>query len=117
VLRAAAKRKIEKLVIHKDKFASLSPDAAEKAAVKIDAAELLRLLNSKDHVGAVTCAEGNVLSDSDLEKLLDRSDLTWAKEIAKREKAAEKKVEGVFQVLDEEFVEQNNMFNTVGEKN
>merc|ERR1719153_2121345 len=57
VLRAAAKRKIEKLVIHKDKFNSVTADTKEKASMKIDPEELLELLHSKDHVGAVTCDE------------------------------------------------------------
>jgi len=107
VQRAAAKRKIEKLVIHKDKFNSLGNEASEKASTRVDAAELLRLLASKDHVGAITCEEGDVLSDGNLNKLLDRSDLTWArqKDGSSQESPAPKpdqEVTGIFRVLEEE---------------
>jgi len=107
VLRAAAKRKIEKLVIHKDKFNSVTADTEEKAALKIDPEELLKLLHSKDHVGAVACSEGEVLSKDDLSKLLDRSDLTWssqqdAKDVKTKTKPKKEiKVEGVFEVLED----------------
>ena len=75
---------------------------------KIDAEELLQLLHSKDQVGAVTCQEGNVLSDSDLEKLLDRSDLTWGEQDNKKNKNKKDIVHelaGVFQVLDSDLGE------------
>ena len=44
----------------RDKFNSLGNEASEKASTRVDAAELLRLLASKDHVGAITCEEGDV---------------------------------------------------------
>ena len=39
--------------------------------------ELLKLLHSKDHAGTITCADGDVLSETDLNRLLDRSNLSW----------------------------------------
>lgn len=106
VLRAAAKRKIEKLVIHKDKFNSVTADTEEKAALKIDPEELLKLLHSKDHVGAVTCSDGEVLSKEDLAKLLDRSDLTWSgqqnvKDVNKKATVKKENIKGVFEVLED----------------
>merc|ERR1712142_1131862 len=100
VLRAAAKRKIEKLVIHKDKFNSVTADTKEKASMKIDPEELLELLHSKDHVGAVTCDEGQILSDSDIRQLLDRSDLAWGDHSKKV--TAKKEVAGLFKVLEDD---------------
>merc|ERR1719381_166087 len=51
VERPAAKRKLEKMVIHREKFNSVTSDVAEKASIRIDPEELLELLHSKDHVG------------------------------------------------------------------
>ena len=46
------------------------------------------------------------MSDSDLNKLLDRSDLTWGeKDKNKKKKVAVKEVAGVFQVLDSDIGE------------
>jgi len=104
VLRAAAKRKIEKLVIHKDKFNSVTADTEQKAALRIDPEELLKLLHSKDHVGAVACSDGEVLSKEDLDKLLDRSDLSWSGQQDVKMKATvkkENKIKGVFEVLED----------------
>lgn len=47
---------------YQDKFNSVTADTEEKAALKIDPEELLKLLHSKDHVGAVACSEGEVYS-------------------------------------------------------
>ena len=60
-----AKNILIKYCFSRDRFSSLSADAVEKAgSTKIDAAELLELLNSKDHVGAVTAGDGGDVSCS-----------------------------------------------------
>jgi len=104
VLRAAAKRKIEKLVIHKDKFCSMKAEKDE-TSTKIDAQELLKLLHSKDHAGTITCADGDVLSETDLNRLLDRSNLSWGPQDAasskKKVSPPVTEVKGVFQVLED----------------
>ena len=41
--------------------------------------DLLELLNSKDHAGVVDRKDEPVLTDKELDVLLDRSDLTWKK--------------------------------------
>jgi len=102
VLRAAAKRKIEKLVIHKDKFNSVTADTKEKASMKINPEELLELLHSQDHVGAVTCDEGQVLSDNDIKQLLDRSDMAWGDNSKTKKVTAKKEVAGLFKVLEDD---------------
>ena len=38
----------------------MTADTEDKASLKIDPQELLKLLHSKDHVGAITCSEGEV---------------------------------------------------------
>ncbi|KAL0964383.1 hypothetical protein UPYG_G00323070 [Umbra pygmaea] len=92
--RASAKRKLEKMVIHKNKF------KGGKAALKqskscIDVSELMELLNSRDYEKEVKSTKGKVISDKDLEFLLDRSDLLdKAKKSSKQEKV------GVFKVIE-----------------
>ena len=41
--------------------------------------DLLELLNSKDHAGVVDRKDEPVLTQEELDVLLDRSDLTWKK--------------------------------------
>ena len=51
VERAAAKRKLEKLIIHSKKFKSQDSEGLKKTMEAISPQELLELLNSKDHAG------------------------------------------------------------------
>ncbi|XP_076981499.1 lymphoid-specific helicase isoform X2 [Tamandua tetradactyla] len=74
VERAAAKRKLEKLIIHKNHFkggkSGLSP-----SKTFLDPKELMELLKSRDYEREVKGSREKVISDKDLELLLDRSDL------------------------------------------
>ncbi|KAM4030519.1 lymphoid-specific helicase isoform 2-T2 [Anomaloglossus baeobatrachus] len=74
VERAAAKRKLEKLVIHKNKFKG-GQMGINQSRNCLDPKELLDLLQSRDHEREVKGSNGKVISDKDLELLLDRSDL------------------------------------------
>ncbi|XP_068423925.1 lymphoid-specific helicase [Clinocottus analis] len=92
--RAAAKRKLEQMVIHKNKFkggkAALS---LSKSCIDLD--ELMSLLKARGTEKEVKASRGKVISDKDLELLLDRSDLLdKAKDNVKKEKM------GVFRVID-----------------
>ncbi|XP_034242114.1 lymphocyte-specific helicase-like isoform X2 [Thrips palmi] len=69
-VRAAAKRKLEKIIIHKGNYSALKP----KDEHSIDLVELRKLLNSRDHQ-QVIYPNGYVFSDNELDELLDRSDL------------------------------------------
>jgi len=75
VERAAAKRKLEKLVIHSKKFKSQDKKGLEDTLGAISPQELLKLLNSKDHANVFDKGKEAVFNSEDLEKLLDRSDL------------------------------------------
>ncbi|XP_056327247.1 lymphoid-specific helicase [Danio aesculapii] len=92
--RASAKRKLEKMVIHKNKFKGSKAELkASKSCVDVD--ELVELLKSRDYDGAVKGTKGKVISDKDLQILLDRSDLmNQAKKRVKQEK------DGVFKVIE-----------------
>ncbi|XP_028845247.1 lymphoid-specific helicase isoform X2 [Denticeps clupeoides] len=97
--RASAKRKLEKMVIHKKKFKG---GAAELKQDKnaLDASELLELLKSRDYERAVKNTKGKVISDKDLEFLLDRSDLMDKAKKKRRKQQQEK--DGVFRVIETE---------------
>ncbi|CAL1532750.1 unnamed protein product, partial [Lymnaea stagnalis] len=69
--RASAKRKLEKMVIHKGKFKKGNFMSKSKP---ISSEELRDLLQSKDHDVEVHGTDF-VINDADLESLLDRSDL------------------------------------------
>merc|ERR1739838_874621 len=103
VERAAAKRKLEKMVIHKSKFKA-GAENVKSSLKSITAHELLSLLDSKDYVGSVVAKEkynGKVFTDEQLDKLLDRSDLSWGLGDEKKEPVkCEKSVDGVFRVID-----------------
>lgn len=72
VERAASKRKLEKMIIHKDKF----KNKAEKSGKILNTNELLELLKSTDYDGVVkTRAAGQVFTEEEVEALLDRSDM------------------------------------------
>uniref|UniRef100_A0A8C1TWR1 Proliferation-associated SNF2-like protein n=1 Tax=Cyprinus carpio TaxID=7962 RepID=A0A8C1TWR1_CYPCA len=92
--RASAKRKLEKMVIHKNKFKGSKAELKQTKSC-VDVNELVELLKSRDYDGAVKGTKGKVISDKDLEILLDRSDLMHqAKKRVKREK------DGVFKVIE-----------------
>ncbi|XP_029465029.1 lymphoid-specific helicase isoform X2 [Rhinatrema bivittatum] len=74
VERAGAKRKLEKLVIHKNKFKG-GQSGLNQSRSCLDPKELIELLQSKDYEREVTGTTGKVITDKDLELLLDRSDL------------------------------------------
>ncbi|XP_022104139.1 lymphocyte-specific helicase-like [Acanthaster planci] len=75
VERAAAKRRLEKMVIHQGKFKGGKSNLARDSSALINPAELLALLRSTDHSGFVRNCNQKVISDADLRLLLDRSDL------------------------------------------
>ncbi|ROK15740.1 Lymphoid-specific helicase [Anabarilius grahami] len=92
--RASAKRKLEKMVIHKNKFKGSKAELKQTKSC-MDVNELVELLQSRDYDGAVKGTKGKVISDKDLEILLDRSDLTnQAKKRMKQEK------DRVFKVIE-----------------
>ncbi|XP_076455656.1 lymphoid-specific helicase-like isoform X2 [Babylonia areolata] len=87
VERAAAKRKLEKLVIHQGKFKSGIKNF-KTSLEPISSEELLELLNSRDHESEIGGTQGKeVISDADLAELLDRSDLEtkWKAKVLKAE--------------------------------
>ena len=97
VERAAAKRRLEKMIIHSKKFKSQDSAGLRKTMEAINPQELLELLNSDDAIGIVDRADAReasgsgkgVLTNDELELLLDRSDLTW--EAQKKQLAAKKR--------------------------
>uniref|UniRef100_A0A3B3SIW1 Proliferation-associated SNF2-like protein n=1 Tax=Paramormyrops kingsleyae TaxID=1676925 RepID=A0A3B3SIW1_9TELE len=74
--KASAKRKLEKMVIHKNKFKGGQAEL-EQSKRCLEMSELVELLKSRDYVREVKGTKGKVISDKDLELLLDRSDL-WS---------------------------------------
>ncbi|GAB5585894.1 Putative ATPase [Umbelopsis nana] len=83
--RATAKRRLEKLVIHSSKFrapvSSLTP--SEKKERETSMRELADILASEDGEQVQIVAQGDkVISDEDLEKLLDRSESVFNAENA-----------------------------------
>ncbi|XP_039890856.1 lymphoid-specific helicase isoform X3 [Simochromis diagramma] len=92
--RASAKRKLEQMVIHKNKFkggkAELKPN---KSCIDLD--ELQELLKARGTEKEVKASKGKVISDKDLEILLDRSDL-----LDKEKDGMKKAKVGVFRVID-----------------
>merc|ERR1712183_1166036 len=79
VERAAAKRKLEKMIIHRNKFKSQDTEGLKTTMQTITPQELVELLNSKDHSGVVDRKDEPVFTKQELDTLLDRSDLTWEK--------------------------------------
>ena len=79
VERAAAKRRLEKLIIHRQKFKSQDLSGLKTTMQAVTAQELLDMLNSKDHAGIMDRKDGPIFSQEELDTLLDRSELTWAK--------------------------------------
>uniref|UniRef100_A0A673TIJ1 Helicase, lymphoid specific n=1 Tax=Suricata suricatta TaxID=37032 RepID=A0A673TIJ1_SURSU len=74
VERAAAKRKLEKLIIHKNHFKG-GQSGLSQSKNFLDPKELMELLKSRDYEREVKGSREKVISDKDLELLLDRSDL------------------------------------------
>merc|ERR1712029_377418 len=106
VERAAAKRKLEKMVIHKSKFKA-GAENVKSSLQSISAQELLTLLDSKDYIGSMVADDkynGQVFSEEQLSMLLDRSDITWG--LVDKEEEVKKEsttgVKGVFQVIEVE---------------
>ncbi|XP_068582922.1 lymphoid-specific helicase [Cebidichthys violaceus] len=94
--KASAKRKLEQMVIHKNKFKGGKAELSHSKSC-IDLDELMSLLKARGTEKEVKASSGKVISDMDLQLLLDRSDLLdKAKETVKNEKA------GVFKVIDSE---------------
>lgn len=105
VERAAAKRKLEKMIIHKEKFKSGASSIATSLKT-LSPTELLNLLDSKDHVGVVSAealASGKVFTDEQMEQLLDRSDLAWGENPHNPANKVVNKVEGIFTVIDQDM--------------
>lgn len=76
VERAAAKRKLEKMVILKGKFKTGIYSNFSTELKPLCPKELMELLKSKDHCGIIDQAkDGEVINQADLEILLDRSDM------------------------------------------
>ncbi|XP_051946106.1 lymphocyte-specific helicase-like [Xyrauchen texanus] len=90
--RASAKRKLEKMVIHKNKFKGSKAELKQTKSC-MDVNELVELLKSRDYDRAVKGTKGKVISDQDLEILLDRSDLM------DQAKKRIKQKDGVFKVI------------------
>uniref|UniRef100_A0A4X2JVM4 Proliferation-associated SNF2-like protein n=1 Tax=Vombatus ursinus TaxID=29139 RepID=A0A4X2JVM4_VOMUR len=74
VERAAAKRRLEKLIIHKNHFKG-GKSGLSQSKTFLDPQELMELLKSRDYEREVKGSREKVISDKDLELLLDRSDL------------------------------------------
>uniref|UniRef100_A0A4W5RCG8 Proliferation-associated SNF2-like protein n=1 Tax=Hucho hucho TaxID=62062 RepID=A0A4W5RCG8_9TELE len=101
--RASAKRKLEKMVIHKNKFKGGKAELKQTKSC-VDVSELMDLLNARDYEKEVKSTKGKVISDKDLEFLLDRSDLLdKAKRSSKQEKV------GVFKVIEAKESSEINM--------
>uniref|UniRef100_A0A3B4AMT6 Proliferation-associated SNF2-like protein n=1 Tax=Periophthalmus magnuspinnatus TaxID=409849 RepID=A0A3B4AMT6_9GOBI len=94
--RASAKRKLEQMVIHKNKFKGAKTELSQgKSCIDLD--ELMELLKGRSDEKQVKTSRGKVLSDKDLEVLLDRSDLLdQGRRRVKQEKA------GVFRLVEDE---------------
>lgn len=92
--RATAKRKLEQMVIHKNKFKGGRAEL-NQAKSCIDLDELMDLLKARGTEKEVKASRGKVISDKDLEILLDRSDL-----LDKEKSSMKKEKVGVFRVID-----------------
>ncbi|KAK2823914.1 hypothetical protein Q5P01_021089 [Channa striata] len=97
--RASAKRKLEQMVIHKNKFKGGRAELNQSKSC-IDLDELMDLLKARGTEKEVKASRGKVISDKDLEILLDRSDL-----LDKGKGSTKKEKVGVFRVIDAESSE------------
>ncbi|XP_034754740.1 lymphoid-specific helicase isoform X2 [Etheostoma cragini] len=92
--RASAKRKLEQMVIHKNKFKGGKAELNQSKSC-IDLEELKELLKARGTEKEVKASRGKVISDHDLELLLDRSDL-----MDKEKGKMKKEKVGVFRVIE-----------------
>uniref|UniRef100_A0A3Q3JD04 Proliferation-associated SNF2-like protein n=1 Tax=Monopterus albus TaxID=43700 RepID=A0A3Q3JD04_MONAL len=92
--RASAKRKLEQMVIHKNKFKGGKTELNQSKSC-IDLDELMELLKTRGIEKEMKATRGKVISDKDLKILLDRSDL-----LEKEKGSLEKEKVGVFRVID-----------------
>ncbi|XP_064643787.1 lymphocyte-specific helicase-like [Lineus longissimus] len=122
VERAATKRKLEKMVIHKGRFKKGMKDYSEKLSA-LDPKELLELLKSSDYQSVVdgqSKSGHDVISNRILNKLLDRQELydIWLDNMDDKKEAdkirgrrgrsvadvaADEGLEGVYKVIDSEL--------------
>ncbi|XP_069394946.1 lymphoid-specific helicase isoform X3 [Paralichthys olivaceus] len=72
--RASAKRKLEQMVIHKNKFKGGKAELNQSKSC-LDLDELMQLLKARGTEKQMKASMGKVISDKDLEILLDRSDM------------------------------------------
>ncbi|KAF0886047.1 HELLS helicase, partial [Crocuta crocuta] len=91
VERAAAKRKLEKLIIHKNHFKG-GQSGLNQSKNFLDPKELMELLKSRDYEREVKGSREKVISDKDLELLLDRNQMNASGPI--------KEKMGIFKILE-----------------
>lgn len=92
--RASTKRKLEQMVIHKNKFKGARIELSQgKSCIDLD--ELMDLLNARGTEKQMKASKGKVISDKDLDVLLDRSDL-----LDKDRVTVKKEKVGVFRLVD-----------------
>lgn len=107
VERATAKRKLEKMIIHKGKF-KCGIKNFSTSLTSMSPQELRELLQSSDHEEIYEGGNrSSIISQSDLEKMLDRTDLIDKLEESKKghkkkvlKKMSCKEIEGVFRVIE-----------------
>ncbi|XP_076025346.1 lymphoid-specific helicase [Genypterus blacodes] len=94
--RASAKRKLEQMVIHRNKFKGSKSELNQtKSCINLE--ELMEMLHCRGKEKEVKGSKGKVISDKDLETLLDRSDL-----LSKEKKSLKQEKVGVFRVMEAE---------------
>ena len=109
VERAAAKRRLEKIIIHSKKFKSQDSDGLKKTMEKISPQELMDLLKSKDHAAVVDRKEGKIFSQLELDLLLDRSGMMGENNMEKKKGQKKTPKQEVFKVIDEEEASKNKL--------
>ncbi|XP_069394948.1 lymphoid-specific helicase isoform X5 [Paralichthys olivaceus] len=92
--RASAKRKLEQMVIHKNKFKGGKAELNQSKSC-LDLDELMQLLKARGTEKQMKASMGKVISDKDLEILLDRSDM-----LDKEKGSLNRETVGVFRVTD-----------------
>ncbi|XP_078079806.1 lymphoid-specific helicase [Mustelus asterias] len=97
VEKATAKRRLEKMVIHKNKFKG-GKSGLNQSKSCLDSTELMELLKSRDHERVVKGSTEKVISDTDLQTLLDRSDLS--KQMKKSTSGMKNQTDKIFSILD-----------------
>lgn len=99
VEKATAKRRLEKMVIHKNKFKG-GKSGLNQSRNSLDSSELMELLKSRDHERIVNGSCEKVISDAELRVLLDRSDLI--KQAKKQKSEMDSQTDKVFKVLNDD---------------